>query len=263
MSGRRDEEPEAPAVLRSQQEALASHVRDPEGNPAPPGLDERGSRVYRRLVFNNMKSLLSSNFPVLRRILEEEGWQTLVADFLAEHRARTPYFSELGEEFVAYLAQERGQPPEDPPFLAELAHYEWVELALWVSEEELEEVPADPSGDLLAAPPVLSPLAWALQYRFPVHRIGPGFLPEAPEATPTFLVVYRDRSDTIGFLEVNPVTVRLLELLAEERAEPGEALLRRIAGEIGHPDPDRVVDAGADILADLLGRDVILGTAPG
>ncbi|MFP4560383.1 MAG: DUF2063 domain-containing protein [Thiohalorhabdus sp.] len=261
MSWRSGDEPAPPAALREQQEALTAHLRDPDRHPPPPGLDERGRSVYRRLVFNNLHGLLASTFPVLRRTLGEEAWRERVAAFLAEHRAATPYFPRVAEEFLAYLAEGRGERPDDPPFLQELAHYEWAELALYTAEEEPSGFPADPDGDLLAGTPVRSPLAWSLRYRFPVHRIGPDFRPEEPPETSTCLVVYRDRADAVGFLEINPVTARLLELMEQEPA-PGAELLRRIAAEIAHPDPERVVAFGADILADLRRRDVVLGTAP-
>lgn len=256
----RGKEPEPPAGLRAQQEALTAFLRDPRGAGRPHGLDERGGRVYRRLVYNNLAGFLASNFPVLRRILEGERWDALVSDFLAEHRAQTPYFLEIGREFLTYLAEVREPRPDDPAFLLELAHYEWVELALSVDEAELPAAGVDPAGDLLAGRPVVSPLAWALQYAFPVHQIGPGFEPQTPPDQPTFLVVYRDRFDAIGFLAINAVTARLLQLLQQQGDASGEALLRRIAAEIGHPDPSQVVAAGGDILADLRGRDIVVGT---
>ena len=76
--------------------------------------------------------------------------------------------------------------PSDPPFLAEMAHYEWVELALDVADAVLPEPSA--FEDILAVVPQLSPLAWSLSYGFPVHRIGPAFRPIAA-AEPTYLVV--------------------------------------------------------------------------
>ena len=59
--------PEAavPATLRAQQDALAAHLRDPAGAPAPVGLDERRLAVYRALLFNNIAGLLAANVPVL------------------------------------------------------------------------------------------------------------------------------------------------------------------------------------------------------
>jgi hypothetical protein len=254
-------EPEPPAGLRAQQEALTAYLRDPRGAGRPEGLDERGGRVYRRLVYNNLQGFLASNFPVIRQILDEARWDALVADFLAEHRPQTPYFLEIGREFLDYLAEARGARPGDPPFLLELAHYEWVELALSVATDEIPQQGVDPDGDLLAGRPVVSPLAWPLQYAYPVHEIGPGYQPEAAPDQPTFLVVYRDRLDAIGFLAINAVTARLLQLLQEGDSDTGEALLRRIANEIGHPDAEQVVVAGGDILADLKRRDIVVGTA--
>jgi hypothetical protein len=51
---------------------------------------------------------------------------------------------------------------DSAPWLHELAHYEWVELALQIADDDLP--PHDPDGDLLAGKPVPSPLAWALAY---------------------------------------------------------------------------------------------------
>jgi hypothetical protein len=254
-------EPEPPASLRARQEALTAYLRDPHGAGRPDGLDERGGHVYRRLVYNNIQGFLASNFPVLRQILDGERWDTLVADFLAEHRAQTPYFLEIGREFLDYLGEVRGERPGDPPFLLELAHYEWVELALSVDEAEIPSEGVVADGDLLVGRPVVSPLAWPLQYAFPVHRIGPGYEPQAAPGQPTFLVVYRDRQGAIGFLEINAVTARLLQLLQADGETTGEALLRGIADEIGHADPDQVVTAGGDILADLRNRDIVVGTS--
>ena len=108
--------------------------------------------------------------------------------------------------------------------------------------------------------PVLSPLAWQLAYQYPVHRIGPDFLPDQPGETPTFLVVYRDRQDEVGFLEVNPVTKRLLELIEANSDASGRKLLLRIAAELSHPQPEVVISGGSEILQDLRNKHIISGT---
>ena len=69
----------------------------------------------------------------------------------------------------------------------------------------------DPDGDLIAGRPVLSPLAWVLAYDYPVHQISPANQPHEPAGQSTFLVVYRNRDDQVGFMEINAVTARLLE----------------------------------------------------
>jgi hypothetical protein len=213
--------------------------------------------LYRELLYNNVEGFLATGFPVLRAITPDARWSELVGDFFARHRCASPLFREIPEEFLHYLVEERGRRPDDPPFLAELAHYEWVEMALSLADEEVETEGIDPAGDLLDGVPVLSPLAWTMGYRFPVHRVAPDFLPEKEE--PTFLLVYRDRHDAVRFLELNPVTARLVELLREAPGSTGRQLLEGVAAEIGHPDPTVVIDAGASLLEDLRGRDVIVG----
>ena len=175
-------------------------------------------------------------------------------------RFGTSLFPEIAKEFIRYLQDRRSDHADDPPFLLELAHYEWVELALSIDERELEDVDADPAGDLLEGRPVLSPLAWALSYRFPVHRIGAAYRPDEAPNEPTHLLVYRDRADEIHFMRLNDVTRLLIDLLGDEADSDGRSLLRRVADTIRHPEPERVVDFGAAVLQDLFERGILLGT---
>jgi hypothetical protein len=249
------------AAFIATQRAFAAHIRDPDHAPRPADVEERRMAIYRDLFFNNISGLLEGAFPVLRKLLGHDHWRGLVRDFMVRHRSQTPLFLELSQEFLDYLGTTRaGEDTEDPPFLLELAHYEWVELALGVSDDEPDPRHADPNGDLLEGHPVVSPLAWNLTYRFPVHRIGPDFQPAEPPGAPTHLVVYRNRSERIEFLEINAITQRLLTLLQEDVPHTGREALHLIATELTHPCPDTVIAAGSRMLADLRRRDVILGT---
>jgi hypothetical protein len=247
--------------LWATQMAFAAHIRDPGHAPAPADVEDRRMAIYRDLFFRNISGLLESAFPVLRKILGETRWKQLIRDFMVHHRATTPLFLELSQELLDYLGTTRAaHATDDPPFMLELAHYEWVELALGVSDEEPDPSRADPNGDLLDGFPVVSPVAWNLSYRFPVHKIGPDFQPDAPGEAPTHLVVYRNRAERVEFLEINAITQRLLTLLQEDHPRTGRQALAAIAAELSHPAPHRVVAAGARMLADLRRRDVILGT---
>lgn len=241
---------------------FAAHIRDPKKNPAPAGIEDRRMGIYRELFFNNACSLLASTYPVLSKILGTDRWRMLIRDYFANHVSHTPLFPEVPGELLDYLQNERGIRESDPPFMLELAHYEWAELAVAIQEETPDPEQYDPDGDLLQGTPVLSPLAWPLAYSFPVHRIGPDFQPGEPGEQPTFLVVYRQFDDEVGFLEINAVTARLLELLAEEgQAASGRELLERIAREIRHPNPETVIQGGRQVLDDLHARDIVPGTA--
>jgi len=248
--------------LEDLQRRFAAHLRDPATAPAPEGIEDRRLQVYRELFFDNISASLAGTFPVLHAILGTERWTRLARDFYRDHRCHTPLFLEIPLEFVGYLGEERGARPDDPPFLYELAHYEWVELALAVDEQDLATVNADPAGDLLAGVPVLSPLAWPLAYRFPVHRLAPQYQPAEAPAEPSFYVARRDRRDQVGFMHVNAVTLRLVERLQQPAELTGAAQLEALADELPQVERAVVRAGGAAALRELLEADVVLGTRP-
>lgn len=216
--------------------------------------------IYRELMFNNIEGLLRNAFPVLRSLYSEQLWLQQVRLFFASHRCETPYFARVAEEFLHWLQHEREARAEDPPFLFELAHYEWVELHLLLREAAPPPAGLQPNGDLLQQVPVMSDVALVLDYAFPVHRIAPDFRPhQADPESPALLLVYRDRLDEIHFTELNPMTHRLLRLLAERPDLSGAELLRQLAEETGYP-ADQLVLHGTQILEDLRRRGVLLGT---
>jgi len=239
------------------QRAFAAHIRNPERVPVPADVEPRRMRIYEELVHNTVEGFISSGFPVLRSLLEDAAWQAMVRLFVDMHRCQTPYFLKISEEFIGFL--ERRPPLEGmPPFALELAHYEWVELALDVAEDEIGDAALERDGDLLDGVPVLSPLAWGLSYSYPVHRISADFQPEQPPAEPTRLIVYRNREDAVKFIETNAVTLRMLELIEDERMS-GRELLAAIAAELGRPGDAGVLAAGAETLERLRQLDVVAG----
>lgn len=241
------------------QYTFTRHIRDPENQPAPAGIEDRRMEIYRGLLYRNVESFIANSYPVLRRITPDAQWHDLIRDYFKNHRARTPLFPRMPQEFLQYLEQERGEREGDFPFLKELAHYEWVELGLALDSREIDMTGIDAEGDLLDGSPQLNPLIWPLSYRFPVHRISPDYLPDAAPEQPTYLIVYRDRDDRIGFMEMNPVAARLMELLQAESGDSGRTLLVKIAGELKHPNPDVVINGGKVILQDMRVRDILLG----
>lgn len=244
--------------LRTQQFQLAVHIRNPDHAP-PPGIEERRLAIYRELFFNNLDGLLAGNFPVLRKLLGDAGWQRMLREFMVEHRAHTPLFPELGREWLRYLETRAGDSRGDPPWLTELAHYEWVELALEISDARLADATHDAEGDLLVGVPVLSPLAWPLAYRWPVHRLGPDYQPATAPETPTFLLVLRDAQHQIRFNEISALSFRLLQRLDETPGLSGRQQLLALAQE-AQADGDEFLVQGAAMLATFRTTGVVLGT---
>ncbi len=248
--------------LAAQQDALAAHIRDPDRVPPPAGIEDRRLKIYRELFFNNVEGLLAGNFPVLRKLYGADGWQALIRAFYRDHDCQTPLFTELAREFLRYLDArvDTDASRDDPPWLRELAHYEWIELALQISEARSDDIAHDPHGDLLDERPLVSPLAWPLAYAWPVHRIGPDHRPDAPPQAPTLLMLRREADGTVSFHALTPLSFRLLQRLDAEPHLSGREQLLALASEAGAADKEAFLRDGAAMLASMRAEGTILGT---
>ncbi len=236
--------------------AFTAHIRDPRSHPRPAGVAARRMKIYNTLLYDNVESFLLTCFPVLRQVLGTRRWARLVRAFFSTHRSHTPYFRQIPDEFVQFL-QDTWTPPADyPPYLLALAHYEWIELVLSVSNRRTDRA-VDPTVELLDGIPLLNPVLANLRYDWPVHRIAPR---RRVRPTETYLLVFRDSADQVRFSEINAFTARLLTLLGSGTLS-GRTVLGQIAAESRHPDPAMILQAGSALLQDLQAHGAILGCA--
>lgn len=248
-----------PERLARLQKRFADHIRDPDNNPAPDGIEERRLAIYRRLFFNNLSSLFGVNFPVARKTLPDDRWRALIRAFMVEHRASTPLFPEIGREFVRFLS-DHPEHVAEWPWLPEVCHWQFLGTCVRNDDADLDDLAADPDGDPVAQVPVVNPTLRLAQYGWPVDEIDAAHPPE--QQRPVALAIYRRPNDRVGRLKINAVTGRLLELLQENPAAPGHACLKTLAAEIQHPDPDALVEHGTALLASLRSKSLLLGTRP-
>jgi len=243
---------QAPENLRQQQFALAKHIRDPQANLPPPDIEDRRLAIYRELFFNNIEGLLAGNFPVIREILDDDHWLDLVHAFYREHLCQTHLFPEVPREFIRFLEKRIEQGEKDPGWLMELAHYEWVELALDLAENDEAENDAIVGEEILDTAFSLSSLAWPLGYQWPVHRLSPGFLPETPPEDPTFLLVRRDRDYKVHFDEISALIFRLLQLISDAPELTARQQLTALADEANAEDIESFIELGLGLYQNLL-----------
>lgn len=234
---------------------FAGHIRNPGDQPKPGKVPARRMRVYTQIVFNNLESSVSACFPICKKILGSRAWKRLVRDFFAQHQCTSPLFREIPEEFLHFLETVQ----DLPPYLYSLAHYEWVELAVSVSDAEIDMRQVDVASDLLDRQPIFVPTMALLSYSYPVHQISPRAKAAEPLAQPVHLLVYRNAEDEVRFVELNPVTARLLDLLQSETLT-GRQALKQIAAELQHADPGDVIRFGLEVLEDLRRQGAILGS---
>ncbi len=232
--------------LLALQRAFTEHLRNPDHVPVPEGLDKRRMGTYSELIFNNVSSLLSDFFPVIRSILPEQTWQTMVRDFFISHQSQTPYFMELSGEFVQYLSQ-RQLSADLPAFLLELAHYEWIELAVFTLDETLPDEAIDES-ELASSRLSLTELAEPLVYQYPVHRISKDFVPSSPGNEPSYLLVGRQPDESVKFFELQPLAFHLLHDMQQAGSLVPETWLAEKADELQVTDKSLFVRNGIGLL---------------
>ena len=252
---------------------FAAYIRHPEKNPIPAGIEERRMRIYARLFYNNIESFLAKTFGVFREIAGDAQWHAMIRDFFHRHRAQSPYYSQVPEEFMEYLNAYRAEagagsvgesagqsamkptPESSPallPFALELCHYEWVRFALDLAPDAEGVFDDDPIGiddDLR-----VSPLAWPLRYAYPVQRIRPDYQPMEPADEPTWLIACRNRHDRVRFTKSNALTTRLLKLIEEN---DNRGALKMLAQEIDAP-AERIEHTGLETLNRLHRQDIVV-----
>ena len=232
--------------LQELQKAFTQHLRNPDQIPIPLGLDKRRMSIYSELIFNNVSALLSDFFPVIHSVLSDAQWQRMVRNFFISHQSQTPYFMKIAGEFAEYLANSQLMTGY-PKFLPELAHYEWIELALFTSEEELP-LATLPDKGLMERPLQISKLAVPLAYQFPVHRISPGMQLEAAGSEPTLLLVLRDVQETVRFFELQPLAFQMLSAIKQHPNLVPSIWLADIAEQLDIDDKSTFIKNGSTLL---------------
>ncbi|SFJ97037.1 DNA-binding domain-containing protein [Methylophaga sulfidovorans] len=233
---------------------FAAYIRDPEHQAIPDQLESRRMAIYRDLFFNNINNTLSSAFPVIRQLMPENHWQALVRSFMKDHFCQSPRFVDVSKEFIDYLNQQYDVDGA-MPFLHELAHYEWVELALSIAEEEWQCSEIDEQANLLAMSYQGSPLAWLLSFDFPVHQISDDFQPTSASEAPHFLLVYRNQTDEVKFIELNGLSAHLFERITT--GENVESVIDSIVEAMPQLDPQLIKNGAIDLMADWLSKGIL------
>jgi hypothetical protein len=246
-------------AFQLQQRQFLNYLRQPQTIHAPAGFAPERLAIYADLLYNKFDESLTACFPVLRSILSQEDWRALLLDFIAEHRCRSPYYREIPDEFVQYLQQERNR-TDDWPFLAELAHFEWMELQLSITEAEPVEIKPLTHTQLLSRVPVFAPVMQLLHYQWPVHSFTSSIKPlEVPE-TDTYILGFRDNDDRVQFIHLNPTTARLITMLGSGLS--GQQALEVIGSDLDGNTFKQFMQFGLDTLAELHRRGAIIDSRP-
>lgn len=229
---------------------FTAHIRDPINNPKPDNVDEERMAVYREGVYNNIFESSSICFPVCQATVGEKNWDATIRRFVANHHASSPIFRDIPQELLSFLETDEAT----PDYIKQLAHYEWVELAIGGMHSDAPPLTTEP--DLINQVPVLAPAHMLLQYDYPVQKISAQFKPEATEST--HLLVFRKADFEVSFVELNPMVFLLLNHL--KGGLTGKQALTALAEQIQHPEPEKIIEFGHGVLKDLMNQGAVIGT---
>ncbi|MDN5781563.1 MAG: DUF2063 domain-containing protein [Luteimonas sp.] len=197
---------------------------------------------------------LRRHFPRVCGALGDDVWRALMHGFQAQHHRADPGAGAMPVSFVRFL-QRREASGVDPPWLSELAHHEYVELLLEQSHPPVAPVRAD--GDLLDGVPLLS-LVVPLAYRWPVHLIGSGAMPDVAPGSATLLVARKVVRQPVSVMQVSGFEYALLASLSANRWPGRRHLIELARGS--RNDPSQMLMLGRALLERLRRDGVILGT---
>ncbi|WP_416308049.1 DNA-binding domain-containing protein [Neptunicella sp. SCSIO 80796] len=236
------------------QQQFIRYIKDPDNHPAPSGIEDRRLKIYRELFFNNILGFLTNGFPVLASLYGEIRWQQLARQFFARHVCVSPYFVDISKEFIDFLQNEYEIQDQDPVFLLELAHYEWVELD--ISIRQADRIVKWWDGKSLDVPLCFSELAWLLSYPYPVHKITPEYQPQEKQP-PTYLVVYRNSQDKVEFMQVNELTALLLTIIQQNEGMYLEQLKTRLIEDIPSVPVEQLHQGAEQIVTKMLQQQIL------
>ena len=211
-------------VFQDLQRQFLAHCRNPTKQPLPEGFAPQGVGVYIDLLYNKFNASLELCFPVTCALLGETAWRDILQVFIVQHHCLSPYYRQIPDEFMAYLQTERNH-DNDAPYLLELAHFEWIELSLAITEAEpVMAFNSASVNEWLDACPVFAPVLQLLHYAYPVQRINLHYQPSEPPERATHILGFRDAQDAVQFIELNPATARLIDILHSTGSTVREAI---------------------------------------
>lgn len=217
--------------FKSRQHELAQQIRTGITDTQDQEVKRR-IEVYQELFFNNIESFCATTFPVLKSVFELDQWQKLIRQFFIEHHCETPHFIEISEEFLVFISEHSELLPY--PWMIELAHYEWVELAVSTAQTEATDSEIFEMDRLKEYVITVPESSYPLAYNYPVQNVSIDNVEIGPE--PTYILVYRNHDLQVQFMNTDALTVHVLSFIQQQEMCYGYSFLAfLLSDKVGLP----------------------------
>ena len=179
------------------------------------GINHKGIKYYRHLIFNIIQDGITNAYPILTDFLGEHEMNNLIHRFFSNHRCQTYQVWQMPKEFKEYVIQQESNLIETYPFIPDLLLFEWMEIELFMMEDD--EIPKyQPTGNILKDKLVLNPEIQILSMQYPVHIKHPKLIKNNDKGT-YFVALHRHpETKEIIFTNIDFSSLRIIELLYDE-----------------------------------------------
>jgi hypothetical protein len=238
---------EHPVDAAAREECLAGDARLSAGERA---------RIYSDMYLFRLAEALREDYPLVARLLGDDAFLALCAEYVRAHPSRTPSLARLGAELPAFLRER----PTSRPDLPDLAAIEWARAEAFVAPDDapLDETALQTLGAGAASAHlslVHSVRLLSLEHEAPAlwADLEAGHEPGLPVRRPVSLLVWR-KGFEVFHAEVSPEELGALAALRR-----GAALGEAFEAFAPLPDP---AGAALDALASWCGERLIARIAP-
>jgi len=213
--------------------------------------------VYRQLVHNRIANATREFLPRCAARLGPAKFREAITEFVAQRASQSPYLRDVPGEFVRWALTRWAGDRDIPEYLGDLARHELLDFDVRNDPRGGENATGEPLA--LDRPLRFDGSTRLVRYAFAVHRLSRDPKDHgAPSREDARLLVFRDASCKVRYLELTVFAGNLVEALLVDALPVGDALRRVcVAGEHGLDD-QQLADA-AHLLADLADRGVVLG----
>ncbi|HKI88274.1 MAG TPA: putative DNA-binding domain-containing protein [Draconibacterium sp.] len=202
-----------------QQSNLAKYCRDGKEIEIK-GIKTERLPHYRRLVFNVIKNALQSTYPISYKFIEKKTWEEIVYRFFSEHKCSDPQVWRMPGEFYHFCKDQNYAEKYNLPFLNDLLFFEWLEVELYMMEDQTFPEIKNPLFKLDKRV-AINPEHKIIKLEFPVHLMNP--LEATQKKGDFFVLLFREPGvDRIQFIDLSVLYTFLVENMVSTTKSPEE-----------------------------------------
>lgn len=165
------------------------------------------------MVFHVAEEAINAAYPLTKNLLAEREWTVVVKDFYRSGAMESPQLWRMPEALIAFVDKNYAQLQRKYPFLLELMHFEWAEIAVYMMPDNKVEMPLN--GDVENDHIVINPEMELLHFHFPVYLKPAGTI-SINDRSNFFVSLHRHpESGKVLFTNLSPLTAQMIALLHE------------------------------------------------